>query len=168
MENDKEGMKSKEPKGNQVYPRTGKRGVPQQFPRRLYHMLETEASEHKTDKDRLISWSTSGTAFMIEDSLLFSSLVLPKYFKTNVFSSFQRNMNLYGFTKLRKGPEAGMYYHPDFVRGKPENLYKLTKCKTASERKLSLGGAAPSNNSELSDSNMMNRNNKSSTHIPGF
>jgi hypothetical protein len=94
MKNDKEGMKSKEPKGNQVYPRTGKRGVPQQFPRRLYHMLETEASEHKTDKDRLISWSTSGTAFMIEDSLLFSSLVLPKYFKTNVFSSFQRNMNL--------------------------------------------------------------------------
>lgn len=88
--NEKKVMKSD---GNQLYPRTGKRGVPQQFPRRLYNMLETEARE-QSDHDRLISWSPSGNTFIIEDPVLFASLTLPKYFKTNVFSSFQRNMNL--------------------------------------------------------------------------
>lgn len=152
--NEKEVMK---PEGNHLYPRTGKRGVPQQFPRRLYNMLETEARE-QSDHDRLISWSPSGNAFMIEDPVLFASLTLPKYFKTSVFSSFQRNMNLYGFVKVRKGPEAGMYYHPDFVRGKPENLHKLTKCKTATDRKISLGEAALSNASKISHPNMINPN----------
>lgn len=99
MISEKEDMKSTEGDGNVLYPRTGKRGVPQQFPRRLYHMLETE-SEHTSDENRLITWSPSGTAFLIEDSVLFSSVVLPKYFKTNNFSSFQRNMNLVSWKGL--------------------------------------------------------------------
>lgn len=48
-----------------------------------------------------------------------------------------------------------MYYHPDFVRGKPENLHKLTKCKTATDRKFSLGEATLSNASKMPHSNMM-------------
>jgi hypothetical protein len=99
MIHEKEDTKSQEGDGNVLYPRTGKRGVPQQFPRRLYHMLETE-SEQTSDENRLITWSPSGTAFLIEDSVLFSSVILPKYFKTNVFSSFQRNMNLVSWKGL--------------------------------------------------------------------
>jgi hypothetical protein len=80
-----------------AYPRTGKRGVPQQFPRRLYNMLESEAQlqlEQRSDSDSLIAWSETGKAFRIDDVNLFSTLVLPKYFRTNKFSSFQRNLNL--------------------------------------------------------------------------
>ena len=77
------------------YPRTGKRGVPQQFPRRLYNMLESEAQfQHMANKDTQIKWSDSGCAFNILDVNLFSTQVLPKYFRTNKFSSFQRNLNL--------------------------------------------------------------------------
>jgi len=76
------------------YPRTGKRGVPQQFPRRLYNMLEAESQLHPSSPESLISWSQTGKAFRIEDVTLFSTLVLPKYFRTNKFSSFQRNLNL--------------------------------------------------------------------------
>lgn len=78
------------------YPRTGKRGVPQQFPRRLYLMLESEAKLQATSSDHIdnISWSASGKAFRIVDVESFASEVLPKYFRTSKFSSFQRNLNL--------------------------------------------------------------------------
>ncbi len=81
-----------------AYPRTGKRGVPQQFPRRLYTMLQSETKDRTMvaeSKDKpLIQWSQSGRAFHISDIDLFSSHVLPKYFRTSKFSSFQRNLNL--------------------------------------------------------------------------
>ena len=79
-----------------TYPRTGKRGVPQQFPRRLFEMLESEAklASASTDKAGIISWSASGKAFRIADVDSFVASVLPKYFRTKKFSSFQRNLNL--------------------------------------------------------------------------
>ena len=78
------------------YPRTGKRGVPQQFPRRLYEMLESEAtlSSASPNETFVISWSESGKAFRIIDIDVFANTVLPKYFRTKKFSSFQRNLNL--------------------------------------------------------------------------
>ena len=78
------------------YPRTGKRGVPQQFARRLYEMLQSEAKIESTspDKTKYISWSESGFAFRILDVDGFTTSVLPKYFRTKKFSSFQRNLNL--------------------------------------------------------------------------
>ena len=79
-----------------TYPRTGKRGVPQQFPRRLYEMLEGEAklAEASPNEKFVISWSESGKAFRILDVELFATTVLPRYFRTKKFSSFQRNLNL--------------------------------------------------------------------------
>ena len=78
------------------YPRTGKRGVPQQFARRLYEMLQSEAklALASPNKDVFISWSDSGLAFRILDVNGFTSQILPKYFRTKKFSSFQRNLNL--------------------------------------------------------------------------
>jgi len=79
-----------------TFPRTGKRGVPQQFPRRLYEMLDGEAKllEESKDHKKVISWSDSGKAFRIYDVAEFSASILPKYFRTKKFSSFQRNLNL--------------------------------------------------------------------------
>ena len=115
------------------FPKTGKRGVPQQFPRRLYEMLEMETARHEQQQRQqplsvasgtggymhgtaqaslliaqppaaaiasaaanqpLISWSPTGRAFFITDSKLFAERVLPSYFRTSKFSSFQRNLNL--------------------------------------------------------------------------
>lgn len=78
------------------FPRTGKRGVPQQFPRRLYEMLdgETKLLAASADHPKVISWSDSGKAFRIFDVTEFATSVLPKYFRTKKFSSFQRNLNL--------------------------------------------------------------------------
>jgi len=132
------------------YPRTGKRGVPQQFARRLYEMLQSEAklALESPEKNAFISWSESGFAFRILDVDGFTSSVLPKYFRTKKFSSFQRNLNLYGFTKVRRGPDTDMYAHQSFIRGKPELLLNLRKCSSATRRKMSVS----SNSSESCDS----------------
>ncbi|KAI2511485.1 hypothetical protein MHU86_2921 [Fragilaria crotonensis] len=119
------------------YPRTGKRGVPQQFPRRLSEMLDSEAHLAKIDPhhQNIISWSDSGKAFRIANVSLFSSRILPKYFRTSKFSSFQRNLNLYGFCKVRRGPDTDMYAHPAFARGQPETLSQLRKCNSSGTKK---------------------------------
>lgn len=113
------------------FPRTGKRGVPQQFPRRLYEMLDGETRRNKIsssdNEDVIISWSTSGKAFRIYDVKGFASTILPKYFRTTKFSSFQRNLNLYGFTKARRGADSDMYAHPSFIRDRPDLLIELRK-----------------------------------------
>src|SRR3569832_1442622 len=46
--------------------------------------------------------------------------VLPKYF-TNItkWSSFSRQLNLWGFMRVTAGKEAGAYYHELFLQGRP-------------------------------------------------
>jgi hypothetical protein len=59
-------------------------------------MLESEAKlagKHPDDVF-VISWSDSGRAFCITDVDEFAATILPKYFRTKKFSSFQRNLNL--------------------------------------------------------------------------
>lgn len=47
--------------------------------------------------------------------------IMPKFFRQTHFSSFQRQVSLYGFKRLtRKGTDHGVYYHELFLRGLPE------------------------------------------------
>lgn len=55
---------------------------------------ETKLSETTLTHKRVISWSSSGKAFRIYDTTEFANIILPKYFRTKKFSSFQRNLNL--------------------------------------------------------------------------
>ncbi len=43
----------------------------------------------------------------------------------NKFSSFQRQLNLYGFRKIVKGRESGCYMHPSFLRDRPDLLSEV-------------------------------------------
>jgi hypothetical protein len=68
------------------YPRTGKRGVPQQFPRKLYEMLEFEAGSlqpacHLLQSGSSLMWIATGRGFRITNVEHFSEVVLPKWFK---------------------------------------------------------------------------------------
>lgn len=91
-------------------------GVTEPFPEKLHRMLleiEKEGNGH------VISFFPHGRAFGIHDSDAFESKIMPKYFKQSRLSSFQRQLNLYGFTRIVSGPDSGGYYHELFLKGRP-------------------------------------------------
>mmetsp|Transcript_15085 Transcript_15085/g.19780 ORF Transcript_15085/g.19780 Transcript_15085/m.19780 type:complete len:309 (+) Transcript_15085:130-1056(+) len=95
--------------------KTGRRGAPQAFARKLYEILEVESPDY-------ISWNDAGTAFFIVNLETFTELILMKYFRHQKFPSFQRQLNLYGFRKVTRGPDTGAYSHKYFVRDRPDLL----------------------------------------------
>jgi len=128
------------------YPRTGKRGAPQVFPRKLYEILSNESS-------RIIAWTESGTSFVIKDMDTFVTDILMKYFRHQKYSSFQRQLNLYGFRKISKGSEMGCYIHEYFHRDGMDDLTYVRRtpqapsvrqdvAKVQKKHKLDGGGAS--------------------------
>jgi hypothetical protein len=103
-----------------------KGGVAIPFPLKLHEMLdqiEADGLKH------VISWQGHGRAFMVHDPKEFVSHVMPKYFKQTKLTSFQRQLNLYGFCRLTKGLDNRGYYHELFLRGMPHLSLKITRVK---------------------------------------
>jgi hypothetical protein len=80
------------------------------FPRKLHQLLE---STDKNGLGHIISWLPDGESFKVHDIKNFTNEVLPVFFGTIKFKSFQRNLNWWGFnTVSNKGPEKGTRSHP--------------------------------------------------------
>ena len=52
-------------------------------------------------------WSKNGDTMVIFDSEKFAAEIIPQYFKHHNFRSFVRQLNFYGFRKLRADANAG-------------------------------------------------------------
>jgi hypothetical protein len=52
-----------------------------------------------------------------------------RYFKQSKLTSFQRQLNLYGFNRLTRGLDRGAYYHELFLRGKPALCHRMFRIK---------------------------------------
>merc|ERR1712076_59445 len=97
------------------------------FPMKLYELLS------RVDKEginAIISWQPHGLCFVIRAPERFVEEVIPRYFKQTKLSSFQRQLNVYDFSRISSGPDRGGYYHKLFLRGR----YQL--CKSISRRPL--------------------------------
>lgn len=111
-------------------------GVAISFPLKLHAVLdqvETDGLAH------VISWMGHGRCFVIHKAKEFVDHVMPHYFRQTKLTSFQRQLNLYGFCRLTRGKDSGGYYHELFLRGKPflckhmiRTKVKGTKFKAAS------------------------------------
>jgi hypothetical protein len=111
-------------------------GVSIAFPLRLHAVLdqvEVDGLSH------IVSWQPHGRCFAIHKPKEFVDRVMPIYFRQTKLTSFQRQLNLYGFARLTRGPDAGGYYHERFLRGKtflcksmPRTKVKGTLFKAAS------------------------------------
>lgn len=91
-------------------------GVTEPFPEKLHRMLCDAVESGTTD---IISFFPHGRAFGIHHPERFCREIMPKYFKQSRLSSFQRQLNLYGFTRISSGPDCGGYYHELFLKGRP-------------------------------------------------
>jgi hypothetical protein len=102
------------------------------FPALLFRMLQRES----TRENGVVSWTPRGDSFTIRDSEAFATLILPQYFgKTATkYRSFQRQMNLYGFSRNSKASKGGCanYHHAKFVRDRPGLVRVIQRKQEAS------------------------------------
>jgi hypothetical protein len=93
-------------------------GVIHPFPRRLHHMLQQVQAQGDSD---IISFYPHGRAIAILNPERFEAEILPKFLpQQRQIKSFVRQLNLYGFIKIKSGPDTGGYYHELFLKGRPE------------------------------------------------
>ena len=90
------------------------------FPKKLYDLVST-------GNENVVRWEEHGKAFRIIDSEKFAEEVLPLYFRHSKLTSFQRQLNLYGFRRITKGEDQGSYYHPKFQKGKPNSVSEIRR-----------------------------------------
>mmetsp|Transcript_24773 Transcript_24773/g.51511 ORF Transcript_24773/g.51511 Transcript_24773/m.51511 type:complete len:486 (-) Transcript_24773:254-1711(-) len=100
------------------------------FPFKLHRMLE---HAEKNDMDDVISFAEEGKSFSIHKPREFVAGIMPKYFTTSRMSSFQRQLNLYGFRRVTEGRDKGSYFHKYFIKGR-RGLCKRIKRKKASTK----------------------------------
>lgn len=108
---------------------TGERrrgGVAVAFPLKLHAVLDQVEADGLA---HVISWQPHGRCFVVHKPKEFVDHVMPKYFRQTKLTSFQRQLNLYGFCRLTRGPDASGYYHELFLRGKPYLCKKMIRTK---------------------------------------
>lgn len=106
------------------------------FVHKLYNMVVDKQYQH------LIAWNYTGSSFIVCNIMEFSRDVLPKHFKHNNFSSFVRQLNMYGFHKVNKSPRGHRtlaenqiweFSHAKFLRGRPDLLDDIKRKAMESE-----------------------------------
>lgn len=91
-------------------------GVSVPFPEKLHELITDAEANGNSD---IISFFPHGRAFAVHNVERFKNEIMPKYFKQSRFSSFQRQLNLYGFSRITQGRDSGGYYHEYFLQGRP-------------------------------------------------
>ncbi|KAF9488506.1 hypothetical protein BDN71DRAFT_1403220, partial [Pleurotus eryngii] len=120
---------------NAVHLSKATRQVVPAFLQKLFEMVNDPSNAD------LIRWSDAGDSFFVLDHERFARQVLGRWFKHQNFSSFVRQLNMYGFHKiphlqqgvLRSDQEAEFwnFEHPNFHRGQPDLLCLIQRKKQA-------------------------------------
>ncbi|ELQ32488.1 hypothetical protein OOU_Y34scaffold01119g1, partial [Pyricularia oryzae Y34] len=106
------------------------------FVYKLFRMVSDPDYQH------LISWNRNGTSVMVCNFDEFAKEVLGKHFKHSNFSSFIRQLNMYGFYKVNKTPRGHRqsvdaqiweFSHPKFLRGRSDLLDDIRRKALDSE-----------------------------------
>ncbi|KAI6661475.1 Heat shock factor protein 1-like isoform X2 [Oopsacas minuta] len=122
-----------------LHPPIGLQPSPTDTPAFLFKLWKVlEAEEYA----QFISWSKNGNSFIIYDQNQFSQVVLPNFFKHSHFTSFVRQLNMYGFRKLTNmtytsntpGQESMEFHHPHFIKGHPSMLEYVKRKSPSSLR----------------------------------
>jgi len=94
-------------------------GVKEPFPVKLFNMLE-HIDLHEPELSLIVSWQPHGRCLHVHDQKKAEEAILPRFFNQRKYSSFRRQLNLWGFKRITQpGSDNGAYYNPMFLRSKP-------------------------------------------------
>lgn len=108
------------PKGTSTEDNTAKPAI---FLKKVYDMIQQS-------DNNISSWSDSGETFYIKDVKRFGDEIIPQYFKHNNISSFVRQLNVYGFRKLKNESFDNKWWefgHPMFTRDNPSAIIGIKR-----------------------------------------
>lgn len=116
---------------------------PNNFPAKLWRLVNNPTN-------KAICWDHRGELVIIDQRLLEMEVLSPstsdspEAFKTNNFSSFVRQLNLYGFKKADAQPDLDTkafhcFYNPDFKRDHPELVGRLRRLTVDNKAKIQAG-----------------------------
>ena len=77
--------------------------------------------------DYAIHWDEDGTSFNINDKSKFSSELMRQYFRTDKWTSFTRQLHLYGFKRSNYYKNTALFKNEFFVRGRKDLLVHIEK-----------------------------------------
>ena len=89
------------------------------FVQKLYTMVDDPSTSD------IIGWTDDGAAFEVLKLEPFTQGQLPTYFKHGNLSSFVRQLNTYGFSKV--DANAWVFSHPEVVRGGGDRLGRIQR-----------------------------------------
>ena len=98
--------------------KTHRGGIKVPFPMLLHKVLNEVDQEGLSS---ILSWQPHGRSFLVRKPKKFEQLLMPRYFtQCSKLSSFQRQLNIYGFKRITQGLDRGGYYHEYFLRGRSD------------------------------------------------
>lgn len=161
---------------------------PHNFPAKLWRLVNNP-------ENKAICWDTNGDAIIIDQNALERQILSPSTitsettdaFNTTNFSSFIRQLNLYGFKKVdpatkdshHPAEDSGAYHrfcNPNFKRNHPELVASMRRLTVGNKAKLQAGLSVncrpPSQNQRVSGgddgSNKSGKRGKSHDFCPGL
>jgi hypothetical protein len=88
------------------------------------------------EENAAVSWNSNGKSFSVHSTKCIEQDVLPRYFRSNQFTTFQRQLSFYGFKKQSSHRDRYRWQHELFQRSQPELVLLIKrKVNTGNENK---------------------------------